>query len=143
MPTLKYSKQRECIKNFLAGRKDHPTADVIYLNLREQFPHISLGTVYRNLALLSELGEINKLTTGDGADHFDGDVSPHQHFICRQCGQIIDLKVDSEAYIQKAVSGFKGDIESCISYFYGVCEECLAGNERFFQKGLDDQKKMC
>ena len=65
MSGLKYSKQRESIKLFLAERKDHPTADVIYLNIREQFPHISLGTVYRNLALLSELGEIKKLTTGD------------------------------------------------------------------------------
>ena len=82
MSGLKYSKQRESIKLFLAERKDHPTADVIYLNIREQFPHISLGTVYRNLALLSELGEIKKLTTGDGADHFDGNVSPHQHVIC-------------------------------------------------------------
>ena len=65
MATLKYSRQRESIKNFLAGRKDHPTAETVYSNLRQEQPHISLGTVYRNLALLTELGEIRKISTGD------------------------------------------------------------------------------
>lgn len=125
MPTLKYSKQREAIKEFLMTRQDHPTADVIYLKIREQFPHISLGTVYRNLALLSEIGEINKLTTGDGSDHFDGNISPHQHFICKKCNKIIDLKVDSAEYVEKVASEFSGHIDRCTSYFYGICGECL------------------
>lgn len=56
MANLKRSKQRECIKAFLATRTDHPTADTIYMNIRQEFPNISLGTVYRNLALLSDLG---------------------------------------------------------------------------------------
>lgn len=125
MPNLKYSKQRECIKEFLATRKDHPTADVIYLNIREQFPRISLGTVYRNLALLAELGEINKLTTGDGADHFDGNISPHQHFICKKCNRIIDVKVDSSELVRHASEQCEGQIDCSISYFYGTCTQCL------------------
>ena len=84
MRTLKYSRQRESIKEFLAGRKDHPTADVIYENIRLQYPNISLGTVYRNLSLLSSIGEITKVSTGDGADHYDGNVHPHNHFICNK-----------------------------------------------------------
>ena len=52
----KYSRQRESIKNFLADRYDHPTAETVYLHMREQFPNISLGTVYRNLNLLTEIG---------------------------------------------------------------------------------------
>lgn len=130
MPTLKYSKQRESIKEFLMTRQDHPTADVIYLNIRERFPHISLGTVYRNLALLSELGEITKLTTGDGADHFDGNISPHQHFICKKCRRIIDLNVDSAEYMRKASDEFSGHIEQCTAYFYGICKECLQQEEK-------------
>ena len=58
MPALKYSRQREAIKCFLMTRKDHPTADVVYHSLRADFPNISLGTVYRNLTLLADLGEI-------------------------------------------------------------------------------------
>ena len=72
MATLKYSRQREAIKDFLMTRKDHPTADVVYENIKKIYPNISLGTVYRNLSLLSEIGEIQKLSNFGGADHFDG-----------------------------------------------------------------------
>ena len=58
MPGLKYSRQRESIINCLKGRKDHPTADMIYASVREEYPKISLGTVYRNLSLLVDQGEI-------------------------------------------------------------------------------------
>ena len=58
---IKYSRQREAIKEFMMTRKDHPTADVVYMNVRQEFPNISLGTVYRNLTLLSEMGELLRL----------------------------------------------------------------------------------
>ena len=62
MKTLKYSRQRESIKSCLMARHDRPTADALYTSIREEYPNISLGTVYRNLNLLVELGEIQKLT---------------------------------------------------------------------------------
>ena len=74
---LKYSRQRESIKNFLMTRTDHPTAETIYENLRKEFPKISLGTVYRNLSLLTDIGENQTISTGVGPDRFDGNVSPH------------------------------------------------------------------
>ena len=86
MAARKYSRQRESIKDFLATRKDHPTADMVYQNVRRQNPNISLGTVYRNLTLLAESGEINRLNMGDGVDHFDADTSPHYHLLCTKCG---------------------------------------------------------
>ena len=55
MAALKYSRQREAIKNYLQGREDHPSADMVYDGIRGEFPNISLGTVYRNLSLLTEL----------------------------------------------------------------------------------------
>ena len=92
---LKYSRQRQVIKDFLMTRKDHPTADVVYMNVRQEYPNISLGTVYRNLTLLADMGEILRLRVGDGVDHFDADTSKHYHFICSECGQVIDLKMDN------------------------------------------------
>lgn len=125
MATLRHSKQREMIKNFLMTRKDHPTADVIYKSVRQQNPNISLGTVYRNLTLLSELGEIQRLRVGDGVDHFDADTSPHYHFVCTECGSVADLEMDSiESITEVAGAHFDGRINGHVTYFYGTCEHC-------------------
>lgn len=123
---MKHSRQRESIKNFLLGRTDHPTAEMIYTNLRKEMPTLSLGTVYRNLSLLSEIGEINKISTGIGPDHFDGNTTPHNHFICRNCGQIIDLKMESIQHINEiAAEQFCGTIEGHVIYFHGICPDCM------------------
>ena len=125
MATLKYSKQRETIKDFLMTRKDHPTADVVYMNVRQQNPNISLGTVYRNLTLLADIGEIQRLRVGDGVDHFDADTSPHYHFVCTECGSVVDLQMDSiENITEIAGAHFDGRITGHVTYFYGTCGHC-------------------
>lgn len=122
---LKYSRQREAIKNFLSSNYDHPTAETIYTNLKKDFPNISLGTVYRNLSLLSEIGEIRKLSTGIGPDRFDGNLAPHHHFICNCCNRIMDLDVTDFNHINiLAGQNFDGAIEGHITYFYGKCPDC-------------------
>lgn len=127
MKTLKYSRQREAIKIFLADRKDHPTADMIYSHIRKDFPNISLGTVYRNLSLLAERGEILKLSCGDNADHFDACTTPHYHFFCRKCQSVSDLELPAMDIINLAASeSFNGQIEGHTLYFYGTCKECAA-----------------
>lgn len=126
MAARKHSRQRELIKSFLTGRTDHPTADIIYMNVRRQNPNISLGTVYRNLTLLVEEGEINRIHVGDGVDHFDADTSPHYHFVCSECGNVIDLKIDyPESILNTAASDFDGKIMGHVTYFYGICGDCL------------------
>lgn len=123
---IKYSRQRESIKNFLAGRYDHPTAETVYMNVKEDFPNISLGTVYRNLSLLAELGEIQKISTGIGPDRFDGNPHPHYHFFCNKCGCVLDLEMEGINHINViAGSQFKGRIDGNITYFYGRCPDCL------------------
>lgn len=122
---VKYSRQREVIKDFLCTRRDHPTADMVYMNVRQQYPNISLGTVYRNLTLLTERGEIRKISVGDGVDHFDADTSPHNHFICKRCGSVIDLEMESIEHIsESARQNFDGHIEGHVTYFYGICGDC-------------------
>lgn len=122
---LKHSKQRDSIMEFLRERKDHPTADTVYMNVRQSFPNISLGTVYRNLTLLADIGEIARIRVGDGVDHFDADTSPHYHFICKECGSVIDLEMEDMAFINEtAGKKFDGMIEGHITYFYGKCSNC-------------------
>jgi len=126
MAALKHSKQRDSIKNFLMDRYDHPTADMIYMGVREDFPSISLGTVYRNLALLTELGEIIKITSPDGPDRFDGHVEPHSHFICKNCHSVLDIQMENEEFINQAAQNcFPGLIEGHTLHFHGVCSNCI------------------
>lgn len=122
---LKYSRQRQVIKDFLMTRKDHPTADVVYANVRSEYPNISLGTVYRNLSLLADLGEIKRLRVGDGVDHFDADTSKHYHFVCTECASVIDLKMDEIDHILDiANKNFDGEIHGHVTHFYGLCKNC-------------------
>ncbi|MCI9546854.1 MAG: transcriptional repressor [Lachnospiraceae bacterium] len=132
MVALKYSRQRESIKELLQARKDHPTADMIYENVRQIYPNISLGTVYRNLSLLVSLGEIIKISTPEGADRFDARTSPHNHFICQKCHRVMDLEMGNIDYIMKeAGENFPGSIDSYTVHFFGLCEECKKNITRY------------
>ncbi len=127
MPVTKYSRQREAIMDFLMTRRDHPTADIVYQNVKSAFPHISLGTVYRNLNLLADLGRIARIRVGDGVDRFDYNTTLHCHFVCRKCGRVMDLHTD----VPSMANGMEGRsidgnlIEGHVTYFYGSCSRCL------------------
>ena len=115
MAALKYSRQRESIKHFLAETKEHPTADTVYLHVKKQFPNISLG-------------EAVKISTPDGGDRFDGRLEPHNHFLCTKCGRLLDLDLDMksiEEVNRLAAEGFDGRIESSTTLFYGECSDCI------------------
>ena len=128
--TLKYSRQRQAICDFLETRTDHPTAESVYVNVRNSFPNISLGTVYRNLALLTNMGEIRRLAVEGGADHYDGNLTPHSHFFCRSCGAILDLApVDSRKLEQAAGAESGGVVEETTVWFSGLCSRCAGTAE--------------
>ncbi len=124
---MKYSRQRAAILSFLKTRKDHPTAEIVYSGLKEEFPNISLGTVYRNLNQLVEAGMIAKLQFGDlGIDHFDYDTASHQHFVCSECSAVIDLPMENVSQInEQAAKDFDGIITGHKLYFCGICRQCL------------------
>ena len=128
MTAMKYSRQRESIKHYLAVTHDHPTADEVYMHVKKDFPNISLGTVYRNLNLLTDIGEAVKIATPNGGDRFDGRVEPHNHFLCTRCGRLLDLELDMkslEEVTQLAASNFDGIIKSSSTLFYGECSDCI------------------
>lgn len=122
---MKYSRQREAVIECLRNRHDHPTADALFQTLREEDPKISLGTVYRNLGLLVELGEIRKISTGDGCERYDYITEDHYHFICNHCGRIFDLDTKQMEGIHNSVVNENiGTIDSHELTFYGICKEC-------------------
>ncbi|MCD8020886.1 MAG: transcriptional repressor [Clostridiales bacterium] len=125
VPTKK-SRQREAILQCVLSHHDHPTADDIYMEVRESFPNISLGTVYRNLSLLTKLGKIQKIASDDRTDHFDRVDMPHSHFICDACGCLLDIPYypDSD-YFEERNESFDGEIRECDIVFRGLCKDCL------------------
>ena len=123
---IKRSRQRDAIRDNLMSRCDHPTAETVYMDIKEDFPNISLGTVYRNLSLLSELGEIQKISTGAGPDRFDGNANPHCHFQCRTCSSVLDLPFEYPDEINAHASkNFPGIIEGNVIQFFGLCPDCM------------------
>ena len=121
MKPIKYSRQREMIIANLRSRRDHPTAEQLLESLKPQ--HISLPTVYRNLSLLCETGEVRRLRTHSGPDRFDADVSAHTHFECRRCGSFIDVP----SPFRPDILYIGTDIASVDGYsltLYGLCAAC-------------------
>ena len=89
--TLRYSQQRENIYQYLLASRIHPSAEMIYTDLKEEHPDLSLGTVYRNLKLLEELGKVRRVTSHQGSDRYDAICGDHAHFVCQGCGAILDM----------------------------------------------------
>lgn len=123
---VRHSKQREEIISVLKSTKSHPTAEWIYEEVRKIDPTVSLGTVYRNLALLCQTGQAITIDTADKKTHYDGTVTDHLHFACEKCGRVFD--VDGEIVLPKELenSGCLVTRTNCV--YYGVCADCQKEN---------------
>jgi len=127
-PSYRITPQRKKILELLTNTREHPTADQIYKKLKGKFPRLSLGTVYRNLRVLKEQGQIWELDFGTGLSHFDATIHSHYHFICKNCHKIYDIRIPSIRELDekvRAVTGFR--IYSHRLEFFGLCDTC---NER-------------
>lgn len=120
----RFSRKRQAIMDNLAKRCDHPSASMVYDSLRENYPEISLGTVYRNLNELAENGMILRFTH-NGKDRFDGNTSPHCHFCCTQCGNIYDA-FNTEIYdsVKRAADNMGFGVEELEIVAKGRCKAC-------------------
>ena len=118
-----YSRQREAILEVLRSTDIHPTASWIYTKVKERIPNISLGTVYRNLAALSEAGEILNFSVGDLSERYDGNANPHLHLYCRCCGSITDSCFKSDI-ISQIASEYEFSFTNSVLMVYGICKNC-------------------
>lgn len=118
------TKQREIILRELKKTDTHPTADELYERVRKKLPKISMGTVYRNLEVLSNSGLIMKLEIPGSPNRFDGNSSPHHHVRCIKCGRVGDVRnLPSLPDISEtAQSDF--EILGVETEFYGLCPKC-------------------
>ncbi|MCR4742451.1 MAG: transcriptional repressor [Treponema sp.] len=125
------SAQRNLILDIMDGNKSHPTADQIYDEARKVDPHISRGTVYRNLNLLVDNGNLLRISVPDGADHFDSTLVQHYHFYCRKCNKVYDVPefcpsqvIETEKKLGKL--GFQSVNHNIV--FDGICPDCCKEN---------------
>ncbi len=126
---MKYrkSKQRDMIYDLLLSREDHPSADDIYLEIKRTFPNISLGTVYRNLNILMEQGLVRRLDSVGTFSRFDGKTTSHSHFICKECGKVIDVELDFGAYTLPIENAeLASHVENYRLDLFGKCPDCSA-----------------
>ena len=119
------TKQREAILRFLRGTTLHPTADRIYEEVRKDIPNISKGTVYRNLKVLQEMGQVSELNLNGTVSRFEAKQESHYHFRCEQCGQVLDVDEPVDRELDQKVARRTNLI---ISYhqleFRGLCHDC-------------------
>ena len=117
--------QRQIVLDVVNQSHDHPTAERIYERAREKAPHISLGTVYRNLAHLAENGSILKVST-NGADHYDFNLENHFHFLCTECGEMCDIPKEFSPSHSELMSPQRADfdITDYSLVYLGHCPEC-------------------
>lgn len=129
MDTTKQFRKRNAILACLRGTKCHPSAEKLYQMLQEEHPDISLATVYRNLALFKSQGIIASVATVDGVERFDGNITPHVHFICSRCGAVQDVfEVEQPDY--SSYARFLGcRIDQTQLTFTGLCRDCLSAPE--------------
>lgn len=122
---MRYSKQRETILDIVCKSRSHPTAEMVYNQVKLEIPNISLGTVYRNLNVLAEKGLIKRISIPQDVDHFDHRNDEHYHFCCTECHKLFDLPVDR---IDELKSRLEKDEEVIITdyevLFYGICKTC-------------------
>ena len=116
-----YSRQREAIVRALANTVCHPTAEELCAEVKKNVPTVSLATVYRNLKVLSDEGEILTIRSDDEKLHYDGTVFPHAHFCCTECGKVRDIMLDQNQIA--ALRHIRPDASFELN-FHGVCDEC-------------------
>ena len=121
-----FSRKREAILQKIRGTHIHPTAEWVYQELKNEYPDLSLGTVYRNLTRFKEDGTIRSLGVINGQEHFDGELNAHDHFLCVECGQILDLA--RPAFLEESIEHLEKTgnlvVRSYDLLLRGPCPDC-------------------
>ncbi|MBR2337238.1 MAG: transcriptional repressor [Clostridia bacterium] len=116
------TKQRKLIKDIVYASYKHPTAEEIFESAKKKMPSIAVGTVYRNLTLLVESGEVRKIDVPNAPSKYDRPQIPHEHLICKNCGAVADVDLVGLLDVLKQKT-----CEEVIEYkltMYYVCPKC-------------------
>jgi len=119
------TRHRQVILNEIRKSTGHPTASEVYEMVRKSLPRISLGTVYRNLQILSESGILRTLETGGSKRRFDWNLSGHNHILCVRCGRVDDVGYDLKPDVEETIGSICGyKVTGYLLAFKGLCPKC-------------------
>ena len=126
-PVTKHFRKRNAILSYLQRTDSHPSAEMVYNQLKAEIPDLSLGTVYRNLSMFKQQGIIASLGTVNCVERFDGNTAPHVHFVCDNCDSVLDLPMLDvpEDLASAAAEQLGGYVNTCQLTFTGVCKDCI------------------
>ena len=122
----KHFRKRDAILEYMRQTDAHPSAETVHAGLKATVPDISLGTVYRNLSLFKQQGLIQSLGSVQGVERFDGNIEPHVHFICNDCGKVTDLhQMQGPGELTETAAKLAGArVTQCQLTFRGQCGAC-------------------
>lgn len=122
---LRVTPQRVAVYEQVLSSKEHPSASMVFEQVRRQFPEISLDTVNRTLRTIAELGLARAVPVSSGAKRFDADLACHQHFQCMKCGKIIDFSclAFENAKLPREIREEFTVITKTL-YVQGICKKC-------------------
>ena len=124
---MRYSRQREKIKNIVCDSNSHPNADWIFRETKKEIPNISLGTVYRNLKQLEKSGQIKSIHNG-GSVRYDGNVKKHNHLRCTVCDDLIDIQITHDVLYNSVINRYNFKVDEIELTIIGRCEKHLNNN---------------
>ncbi|HPQ78615.1 MAG TPA: Fur family transcriptional regulator [Synergistales bacterium] len=120
---LKITSQRIAILKLLKGRKDHPSAEKIFREMKKTYSTISFATIYSTAQILQDAGLLQILTIDEHRVFFDPNPHPHAHFRCEKCGALEDIPLD-EGLLERIRNSSSHDIDTVQVYCYGTCRSC-------------------
>lgn len=121
---LRRSEQRELIYSYVCASTAHPSAEEVYNALKSEVPALSLGTVYRNLKLLENLGKLRRVAARQNVERYDATITDHAHFVCTECGGVTDLSDVDICKIKTENAPMCGSVVGVDLIFEGICNAC-------------------
>ena len=127
VPATRNTVQRALVLNAVRTLQGHPTSSDVYEAVRQEYPHISRATVYRNLNLLAERGELRRVEVPNGADRYDVRTDPHYYLLCTACGRVFDADMPYHPDLASELGDTDGfNVTGHILMFTGTCADCRA-----------------
>ena len=119
---FRFTSQRRCVYDVLLQKRDHPTADEVFIRARKAMPEISHATVYNCLDALVQCGLARQVTLERGATRFCPNMEEHCHYYCDECGTVFDVQLSAGSTVVPRPKGFK--IDHYDIAVHGFCAEC-------------------